>query len=257
LALLTALAKAHAVPVGPSGQREPILYISLMGGPVLRHPHLTDTPRFDDAMLDELAVAGLLSFDYTGSGSKNITPTSLGHRTVETYERSKAEDPVADTEPLFDAIRAQAAAENKLAWPAVRPVLVALRDYWMAGGLSRHGIQMRALTVACPDENKNLLTATVRSLVEGGYLEPTSSIELASIPAELRLTDRARSVLDGWPGAAPSDLAENLLAVLVDQANKERDPVRKRRLEKLVDTVKELGISLTSEVLAKVITGGK
>jgi hypothetical protein len=76
------------------------------------------------------------------------------------------------------------------------------------------------------------------------------------MPAELQLTDRARSILDGWPGAPPEELVENLLAVLAHEAQQEQDPVRKSRLEKVGATVKELGVSTASEVIAKVLTGG-
>jgi tellurite resistance protein len=74
--------------------------------------------------------------------------------------------------------------------------------------------------------------------------------------AELVLTERALEVLDGWPGAAPEDLVENLLAVLVAEAKDETDPARKRKLETLIDSVREVGVAITSEVLAKVLTGG-
>jgi hypothetical protein len=64
------------------------------------------------------------------------------------------------------------------------------------------------------------------------------------------------AVLDGWPGAAPAELVENLLAVLIEQAQGEADVTRKRRLERLIEAVKELGVSTASEVISKVITGG-
>jgi hypothetical protein len=70
------------------------------------------------------------------------------------------------------------------------------------------------------------------------------------------LTDKAHSILDGWPGAAPSELAENLLAVLTATAAAEPDPVRKGRLEAFVGAVRDVGVSVTSEVLSKVIMGG-
>jgi hypothetical protein len=256
LQLLTAFVRAHAVPVGQSGKREPIYGFTTSGGLHLQHPHLKEIPDYDQAVIDDLNTDGMISIEYTGSSSVAITPTPQGRSTVETFERTQREDPVADTAPLLAALAAQAAAANKLAWPAVRPVLSALRDYWMDGGFSIHGIQMRALLVACPAENRGLFTATVRALVSGGYLEATSSVSLSSIPVEAMLSDRARAVLDGWPGAEPNDLAENLIAVLVERAQTEPDPVRKRRLVTVAETVKELGMSLTSEVLAKVITGG-
>jgi hypothetical protein len=256
LALLAAIVKAHAVPVGQAGQREPIYCFKTQGGSHLQHPSLKEIPDYDEAVIDELHAGGLVSVEYTGPGSTAITPTPQGRSTVDVYERTQSDDPVADTAPLLAAISAQADAANKLAWPAVRPVLSALRDYWIEGGFSIHGIQMRALLVACPEAHGALFIATIRALTKGGYLEPVSGVRMNNIPAEVALTDRARAVLDGWPGAEPKDLAENLLAVLAERADNESDPVRKRRLVQVGETVKELGMSLTSEVLAKVITGG-
>lgn len=125
---------------------------------------------------DRRPVLQLISIDYTGTSSMAITPTPQGRSTVETYKRIQGSEPSGNTDPLLSALTAQAAAVNKLAWPAVRPVLSALRDYWMDGGFSIHGIQMPALLLICPPELRDLFTATVRALVSSGYLESTSSV---------------------------------------------------------------------------------
>jgi hypothetical protein len=148
-------------------------------------------------------------------------------------------------------------SRNQFAWPAVRPVLQALSGYWAAGGFSPHGIQLPSLLAACPSGREALFAATIRALIEGEYLSQAGTLSANHLPAEVELTDRARAVLDGWPGAEPSDLAENLLAVLAERAEHEPDPTQKLRLQQLLSTMKELGISVTSEVLAKVITGGR
>ena len=170
--------------------------------------------------------------------------------------RSLSDEPTANTTALLEAIIRQGDATNKLAWPAVRPVLAALRDYWMESGFPTDGIQIRPLVAACPSEQRPMFRATIASLIEGGYLRAASSISIDGFPTEIALTDRARGVLDGWPGADPKDLAENLLAVLAERAEQEEDPARKRRLSQLAETVREVGTTITSEVLAKVITGG-
>jgi hypothetical protein len=79
---------------------------------------------------------------------------------------------------------------------------------------------------------------------------------VTEVPGEVTITEKARTVLDGWPGAAPEELVENLLAVLAVAAADEQDPARKRRLESLASTIKEIGVSVTSDVIAKVLTGG-
>jgi hypothetical protein len=132
---------------------------------------------------------------------------------------------------------------------------VALRNYWVAGGLSPHGIQLRPLLIAVPAEHGELFTGTLPALVEGEYLRPASGQSLNGLPSEVALTDRARNVLDGWPGAAPEELVENLLAILAEGAHAEPDPARKRRLEKVGETVKDLGVSTASEILSKVVLG--
>ena len=76
------------------------------------------------------------------------------------------------------------------------------------------------------------------------------------MPAEVAITERAHTVLDAWPGAAPDELVENILAVLAAAIATEADPVRKRRLERLAGTIKEVGVEITAEVVSKVLLGG-
>ena len=75
------------------------------------------------------------------------------------------------------------------------------------------------------------------------------------MPAEVEITDRTRAVLDGWPGATPDELVENVLAVLAEEEASETDPVRKSRLKQMAETVKEVGVSTAGEVLARVLMG--
>ena len=101
-----------------------------------------------------------------------------------------------------------------------------------------------------------LFVATVRALVAGDYLRSTTDLSALDVPLELVFTDRAHAVLDGWPGAQPDELVQNLLAVLTAAAASEPDPDKKRRFERVAETVKELGVATASEVLAKVMLGG-
>jgi hypothetical protein len=213
-------------------------------------------PPYDEAALNELRSQGLIT--WTGSGgSYQVTPTQAGREAVAALERIRNEEPVADLAPVLAALAGQAAAANALAWPAVRPVLQSLSDYWATAGYSPHGIQLTAIRSACHNGHVGLFAATVRALAEGGYLEQVGALGFPDMPAEVRLTDRARAVLDGWPGAEPADLVENLLAVLAERAQREPDPSQKRHLQVVLETLKELGVSVTSEVLAKVISGGR
>jgi hypothetical protein len=255
LALLRALVEAHANLYGDPPSRRSIMWIRVAAGDVLQHPALTDLPPFDEALIEELHGQGLIDIDYH-ERSRSIVPTPAGRRVVEVYDRTRSDEPVADTTAFVAAVGSQAQAANKLAWPAVRPVLAALRDYWMSGGFSVDGIQMRALLVAVPSEQHGVFVATIRASVSDGYLEPTAAgLSISGIPAEVILTDHARVVLDGWPGAQPQDLAENLLAVLEERAEQETDPVRKSRLRQVGQTIREIGIPVIGEVLARVAAG--
>lgn len=115
-----------------------------------------------------------------------------------------------------------------------------------------------------PDEAAPIFAATIRSLTSGGYLARgelggiivTDDGRQIAFPGEVALTEKAHAILDGWPGAAPSELVENLLAILTSAAAEESDPVRKTRLESLASAIKDVGLAVTSDVIAKVITGG-
>jgi hypothetical protein len=107
-----------------------------------------------------------------------------------------------------------------------------------------------------PEENHGLFAATLRSLVAGDYLRATTSLSALDLPAEVDITDRARAVLDGWPGAAPTQLAENLAGGSGGGRSLRDRPVRKSRLMQMAETVKEVGVSTAGEVLAKVLMGG-
>ncbi len=125
------------------------MYLPHYGGASLQHHALEETPEADDAVLEELHAQDLVDIDYR-KNSWNITPTAPGRRVIEEHDRVLNLEPVADLEPVLDAIATQAGAERKLGWTAVRPVLAALRDYWEAGGFSPHGIQLPAILSKTP-----------------------------------------------------------------------------------------------------------
>lgn len=139
LVVLGALVAAHAEPQSATGSRLPIMYVRHLGGQQLEHHALDDPPPVDDALLEELSYQGYLDIDYR-EHSWNLTPTPSGRSLVEQHQRVLSLEPVADVEPVLAAVATQAESSNKLAWPAVRPVLAALRTY--LGGwrlqLTRH-----------------------------------------------------------------------------------------------------------------------
>lgn len=260
LKVLIALVEAHEKILPNTGAREPIYFLKHLGGAHLQHHGFAEGehPEVDETLINELSYAGLLDIDWSGDGRTMIlTPSPLGRETVQQHARVMSTEPVADLTELIAAIEHQAAADSKLAWPAVRPVLHALRSYWEAGGFSPHGIQLLGVIHAVPDEHEAMFVATIRQFVRGDYLQPTNDLGLSvDLPAEVALTDRAFAILDGWPGATPADLVENLLAVIAAEAAQEPDEARKSRLLRLGETVREVGVAAAGDVLSKVMTGG-
>jgi hypothetical protein len=226
-----------------------------IGGADLHHHALPDpVPKCDQAVLQELAYQGLLDIDYR-EHQWNLVPAPAGRTIIDQQKRVENLEPVADVNRLAEAVREQGASTNKLGWPAVRPVLAALREYWESGGFSSRGIQIPALVDSLPEHDRDLFAATVRVLIENDYLRSTGDLAVFGLPAEVVLTDRTSRILDGWPGAAPDELVENLLAVLARAAASEADPARRSRLERFAETVREIGVSTVGEVLAKVMMG--
>ncbi len=127
---------------------------------------------------------------------RRITPTPKGRLAVEQYEHSQVTDAVADVGPFLHAVRAQAETEDKLNWAGVRLVC---RRFGVTGSprASPRGIMLGPLLAAVPDDKEALVMATIRALIESGYLTATGVLGLNGLPAELGLTDRARTVLDG------------------------------------------------------------
>lgn len=258
LAALQALVEAHAVPHERTGSREWILYVRYLGGAHLQH-HGFDgpPPEVDEALLEEMAGQGVIEIDYRDSAWQ-IRPTAIGRRMIEQFARVSSTEPAADLARVLESVEMQSGHAEPLSWPAVRPVLHALRKYWEAGGFNAHGVQLPAVFEEIAESRVGLFVATVRALVDGDYLRQTTDLAFHDglLPVEVDFTDRARAMLDGWPGADPKDLVENLLAVLEAQAAAEPDDKKKRRLKQLADSVRELGVSVTSEILKQVLLGG-
>jgi hypothetical protein len=121
-------------------------------------------PNIDEATVDELWRASLIRCEHIGPGSTLIHPLSDGRAMAEDCGRNESDVPAADLSQLLAAVDAQADSASRLAWPAVRPVLVALRDYWEAAGFSAHGIQLRPILTARPGA-RDVPSATARPLV--------------------------------------------------------------------------------------------
>jgi hypothetical protein len=258
MAFLCALVDAHDVPDERSGTRRPIYVFYTLGGSSLDHHALPDPPpAFDDAVIAHLDNHGLIDVEYTSSGHDvKLTPTERGRAAVEAYRRVEDTEPIADVKPIVAAIEGQAGSDNPLAWPAVRPVLAALNRYWQEGGFGAHGVQLRPIYEAVPETREGLFVATIQALLAGDYLDAPSGLTMNGIPGEVVLTDRARAVLDGWPGADPDELFDNLVAVLVAAIDAEPDPARRGRLEKMLHVVRDVGVSTAGRVLADVLVGG-
>jgi hypothetical protein len=254
MTVLRLLVKAHAQPTEGSIVRSPIYYNPGSRSSTLQHHALPDPPPVDDHMLEELSDTGAIDIDYGGNLWK-LTPTRLGREMVEQLERIEGRVLGLDVAPLVEAISAQADSDNKLAWPVVRPVLASLRGLWEEGGFSPNGVQLPHVADELPDDQRQLFAATVRELIDSEYLQARPGLAINGLPAEVVMTDRTRVYLDAWPGAEPSELAENFLAVLTAAIAAETDPERKGRLERFAGAVRELGVAVTADVLAQLMLG--
>lgn len=255
--VLREMVEAHNVVHPNTQQREPILYLRYLGGARLQHHGFPDgeVPEVDEALLEEMHAQGMVSIDYRDS-SWLITPTAEARQLVARLARLEDIEPVADVAPIVAAVEQQAGMLEPLSWPAVRPVLLALRKYWEAGGYSVDGLALAAILEGMPKEREGLFIATLRELLDSEYVVCTSPLMMNSgAPAEVAFTDRTRTALAGWPGAEPRELVENLLAVLLAEAEGESDEPRKRRLLRVAETIRELGVGTASDILARVITG--
>jgi hypothetical protein len=251
-----AFVRAHEIKGGRNDEREAIIYFT-GHGELLHHAFDEDNPApdVDDAFINELVYADLLDREFN-NGTWSLAPTPAARNLVETADRVTDTKPRADLADLVAAVGAQAEAENKLGWVAVRPVLVALRRYWESGGFSQYGIQLPAILKALPAEHRALFGATVRSFLEGEYLRALPTIlETEGLPVEVTFTDRARSMVDGWPGASDQDRYENVLAVVESLREQATDEREKGKLATFRDAVRDVGVQTMSEVIAKGITG--
>ena len=248
---------AHSQVDPQTSHREPIYMFRFSGGHTFRHHALEagQLDSLDEALIDELAGQGLVGLDYPGTSSISLTPTGRAYEVVEELDRVEGAELTADAKEITGAVEAQAAADNKLAWPAVRPVLVALRNYWEASGFSEHGVALTPILAVLPEERHGLFKATTRELLEGDYVRPGSSVAANGVPGEIVFTARTQFSLAGWPGAEPDELVRDLLAVIAELEELEGDPQKKKRLSELGRSVRDVGTEVAGEVLAKLILG--
>lgn len=255
MTFLAAFVQAYDVPAGDRG-RQPAMFLRTMGGLHFQHHGFGEEgpPPFDESVLALLRNQGLIEIEYH-QNSQSISPSARGQEVAAEWERVQAAEAVADTAGVAAAVEALAEAESPTAWVGVRPVLAALRRYWVDGGLPADGIILRPIVSGIPAESQELFVATINMLVESEYLRSMGALTFADMPAAVALTDRARTQLDGWPGASPEDLVENLVAVISEQARQEPNSTKRRRLQAIVEAFRELGIQTASEIVSKAIMG--
>lgn len=255
LNLLRTIVRAFEEVLPKRGVREPLDYFRGWQGGGLRHFSLEEPVAIDETVLEELHDRGFISIEYL-QRNQRITPTPEGRALVAHMAMVEDREPLASITELTAAVEAQAASENRMAWPAVRPVLLAIRHYWEAGGFPPQGFSIVPLIEAVEEGHRHQFRATIRQLIAGDYLENLTVVDADDLPAVVGIGPKAFTVLDGWPGASGQELAENLVAVLTERARVEEDPKRKRRLEAARDNIREIGVQVTSDVLSRVLLGG-
>ena len=232
------------------------MFLRTMGGLHFQHHGFGQEapPPFDESTLALLRDQGLIDIEYHAN-SQSIAPSARGEAVAAEWERLQSAEAGADTTGIMMAIEGLAQAESPTAWAGVRPVLASLRRYWVESGLSSDGILLKPVISAIPEERQQLFIATAATLVDSDYLRSAGSLTYTSIPAAVALTDRARTQLDGWPGASPEELAENLVAVITEQAQNESNSTRRRNLQAVVEALRDLGIKAASEIISKAVMG--
>lgn len=256
LKLLLVIVQAFDQP-DDRGRRQPLFVFRTAQGDVLQHPSLPqnfDTD-VDLTVLEDLRYGGLIDVD-EGRGTWKVSPSPFGQQAVHDYRAASDTTLSAPADDFKAAVGELAEAANPLAWNSLRGVLVAVRQYWQAAGFPGEGVRLRPLIDAVPDEHRNAAVIALRALLRGSYLEGSSDVEfLTGVPAIAALTPRAFEALDGWPSDSPAQLYERLLRGIADEADATTDPERKRRLQRVGESLRELGITTASEVLSRVILG--
>jgi hypothetical protein len=257
LKLRAVIVKAFDEP-DDRGRREPLFLFRAMQADALQHRALP--PDFDRdldvTVIEELRYGGLIDVD-EGRGTWKITPTPLGRQAVRDYQAASETTLSAPAGDFLEAVEQSAQADNPLAWPRLEAVLIGLRQHWQAASFPSDGVLLRPLIEAVPDEHRGAVVVALRARLQGGYVEASSDIEFRrGIPAIASLTPRAFEALDGWPSDSPAQPYERLLAGISAEADATTDPERKRRLQKVGESLRELGVNTASEVLSKVILGG-
>jgi hypothetical protein len=105
-----------------------------------------------------------------------------------------------------------------------------------------------------PHEDGRTATA-LKALADGGYLKPER--EFGSFGPEHGLpTEKGHQIISGWPSREPGMVYTRLLEVLDEQADAAEDEQEEKRWRDLRKRVADIGQSIVTDVLTRVVTGG-
>ena len=255
LDVLRALVTAHDQRHPRTGDREPIMFLRAMGGSHIGHHALANLPEgVDEAMLEDMHGKGLISIDYR-QHNWNITPTAYARQIIDESNRINRDEPTTDLSELLRRNHNPGTGGESIALARCSPGHRRAEELLGGERILATWSAVTTCGLAIPDEQQGLFAATIRALIQGAYLAATGSlamvmsdegVTLGQLPGEVVVTDKAYEILDGWPGAAPEELVENLLAVIASAAASKPDPSRKRRLETLGATIRETGVAIAS-----------
>jgi hypothetical protein len=191
--------------------------------------------------LEDLEAAGVVSVDWGASsngrrGELRLTPAG------EVYVERLAAPPTPPAEPMDSDWQ-----QN------VMPLLKA------ASELERQlppgsGITQDALNVSLGRPAGDPQTATTLiQLSTAGYLRDEQSVEQVDGPIFFRLGEKALQRVAGWPGAG-GDLTSDLLALIEQRlADPEVSNDERKRLERMRDTVGDVGKGVMTGLLTALI----
>lgn len=130
----------------------------------------------------------------------------------------------------------------------LRAVFDALEEGGKASAVSA------AARKAVPDLPAPVYMETIASLDEAGFLDATVMRGGGRIQAVHvnRLAERGRVAIGQWPGG---DLSDQLLALLRQRLEAEKDPEKRSRIERLLGAIGDVGKDVLTSVLSALATG--
>lgn len=212
----------------------------------LQHPALGDEERgVDVGDIEELENLGLLNVNWRGDLDGSFRPSAEGKRVVEEQRRIRK---VAEADKAISGGRGPG-----IGWEAALPILQAIVDLYDEGQAGEDVSQPQVCRRLGREDNDSGVSRAFEILERSGYVLGEMQIESLPGPLTVVPTEKALQLLAGWPTSGDA-AAQKLLSIL-DERIEEAPDEEKGKLQRLRDSVVDIGESITAEVLVKLMTG--